>query len=75
MKIEQQLESLKVNKQQVSLYLVNGIKLVGKIGDFDQCALLLLSETSNQIVFRSAVATIVPQDKTFLQPNNKEESV
>lgn len=43
----------------VSVYLTNGIKLQGQISSFDQ-HVLLLKNNNKQMVFKHAIATIVP---------------
>lgn len=43
----------------VAVYLVNGIKLQGQICAFDQYVILLKNQTK-QMVFKRAIATIVP---------------
>lgn len=44
---------------QVSIYLVNGIKLQGQIESFDQFVVLLKNQVS-QMVYKHAISTIVP---------------
>lgn len=43
----------------VSIYLVNGIKLQGRIESFDQFVVLLKNAVS-QMVYKHAISTIVP---------------
>ena len=43
----------------VSIFLVNGIKLQGQIELFDQFV-ILLSTTTSQMVYKSAISTVVP---------------
>lgn len=43
----------------VSIYLVNGIKLQGKIDSFDQYV-VILKNTVSQMVYKHAISTIVP---------------
>jgi len=43
----------------VSIYLVNGIKLLGQIESFDQYV-VLLRNTVTQMVYKHAISTIVP---------------
>lgn len=40
-------------------FLVNGIKLQGKIQSFDQFV-ILLENTVNQMVYKHAISTVVP---------------
>jgi host factor-I protein len=43
----------------VSVYLISGIKLQGKISSFDQHVILLKSGIS-QLIYKRAISTIVP---------------
>jgi host factor-I protein len=43
----------------VSVYLISGIKLQGKISKFDQHVILLRSGIS-QLIYKRAISTIVP---------------
>ena len=52
------LNSLCSQRVLVSVYLVNGIKLQGYITAFDQ-HVVLLKNTSEQIIFKHAIATVV----------------
>lgn len=54
------LNQLRKEHIPVSIYLVNGIKLQGQIESFDQFV-VLLKNTVNQMVYKHAISTIVPQ--------------
>ena len=53
------LNALRKEKIQVSIYLVNGIKLQGQVDSFDQYV-IILKNTVNQMVYKHAISTIVP---------------
>ncbi len=53
------LNALRRQRVPVSIYLTNGIKLQGQIAGFDQY-LVLLKNNTKQVVFKHAIATIVP---------------
>lgn len=53
------LNALRKEHVPVSIYLVNGIKLQGKIDSFDQYV-VMLKNTVNQMVYKHAISTIVP---------------
>src|SRR5436309_12459200 len=53
------LNSLRKGHVQVSIYLVNGIKLQGQIESFDQYV-VLLKNTVTQMVYKHAISTVVP---------------
>jgi host factor-I protein len=45
-------------KMTVTIYLVNGAKLLGRIKSFDKFSLILESSTQEQLVFKHAISTI-----------------
>ncbi len=53
------LNALRKEHVQVSIYLVNGIKLQGQVDSFDQYV-ILLKNTVVQMVYKHAISTIVP---------------
>ncbi len=53
------LNALRRERVPVSIFLVNGIKLQGKIQSFDQFV-ILLENTVNQMVYKHAISTVVP---------------
>ena len=53
------LNALRKEKIPVSIYLVNGIKLQGRVDSFDPFVILLRSNVS-QMVYKHAISTIVP---------------
>lgn len=56
---EPYLNALRKERIQVSIYLVNGIKLQGQIESFDQFVILLKNSVS-QMVYKHAISTVVP---------------
>jgi len=53
------LNALRKENVPVSIFLMNGIKLQGKIDSFDPFV-ILLKNTVNQMVYKHAISTIVP---------------
>ena len=53
------LNTLRKEHVQVSIYLVNGIKLQGQIESFDQYV-VLLKNTVTQMVYKHAISTVMP---------------
>ncbi len=53
------LNALRKEHTPVSIFLVNGIKLQGKVDSFDQYV-VMLKNTSSQMVYKHAISTIVP---------------
>ena len=54
------LNTLRKEHIPVSMFLVNGIKLVGHIDSFDQYVVMLRSSAGTQLVYKHAISTIVP---------------
>lgn len=54
------LNTLRKERIPVSMFLVNGIKLVGHIESFDQYVVMLRSSTATQLVYKHAISTIMP---------------
>jgi len=54
------LNALRRENVPVSIFLMNGIKLQGQIDSFDQFVILLRNSV-NQMVYKHAISTIVPE--------------
>lgn len=67
------LEALRKEQVPVSVYLVNGIKLQGKIEAFD-AFVVYLKNSFSQIVYKHAISTIVPMRKIVLEGFDSEET-
>ena len=65
------LSNLQKDAVAVSLYLINGIKLIGQISGFDE-QIVLLKDNKNsyeQLIYKHAISTIVPnKTNNFSQP-------
>ena len=53
------LNTLRKEHTPVYIFLVNGIKLQGKVDSFDQYV-IMLKNTISQMVYKHAISTIVP---------------
>ena len=53
------LNALRKERIPVSIFLVSGIKLQGQIESFDQFV-ILLRNTVSQMIYKSAISTVVP---------------
>jgi|TARA_B100001996_G_C18367460_1_gene480282 host factor-I protein len=60
------LNKLRKDKVQVSIFLVNGIKLDGVIDSFDSYTILLKNKVT-QSVYKHAISTIVPTQSVKLE--------
>ncbi|MDO9268721.1 MAG: RNA chaperone Hfq [Methylobacter sp.] len=64
------LNALRKEHTPVSIFLVNGIKLQGKVDSFDQYV-VMLKNTSSQMVYKHAISTIVPSKAVKLTHDNE----
>lgn len=68
------LNALRKEHVPVSIYLVNGIKLQGKVDSFDQYV-VMLKNTVNQMVYKHAISTIVPARPVRIYSGEDEGAV
>ena len=64
------LNTLRKEHTPVSIFLVNGIKLQGRVDSFDQYV-IMLKNTINQMVYKHAISTIVPGKPIKLMRENE----
>ena len=67
------LNSVRKNKNPVTLFLVNGVKLQGVITWFDNFSVLLRREGTVQLVYKHAISTIMPSLPLDLLGEDSEE--
>ena len=53
------LNSLRKEKSLVTVYLMSGVKLTGRIRSFDKCAVILDSNGMEQLIFKHAISTVL----------------
>jgi host factor-I protein len=53
------LNSARKEKVLVTVYLLSGVKLTGRIRSFDKYSLILESNHQEQMIFKHAIATVV----------------
>ncbi len=64
------LNALRKDHTPVSIFLVNGIKLQGRVDSFDQYV-IMLKNTVSQMVYKHAISTIVPGKPIKLTRDNE----
>jgi host factor-I protein len=65
------LNTLRKEHTPVSIFLVNGIKLQGKVDSFDQYV-IMLKNTVSQMVYKHAISTIVPSKMVKIMRDDEE---
>jgi host factor-I protein len=53
------LNTVRKDKTPVTIYLVSGVKLTGKIRSFDKYSVLLENNSQEQLIFKHAISTVV----------------
>ena len=67
---DQFLNTLRRERMLVSVFLVNGIKLTGRIDSFDQFVIHLKGQDQpGQMVFKHAISTISPSRDVEINPH------
>lgn len=61
------LNHVRKNRMQVTVFLVNGVKLLGNITWFDNFCILLRRDGHSQLVFKHAISTIMPAEPISLR--------
>lgn len=67
------LNNVRKNKNPVTVFLVNGVKLQGVITWFDNFCLLLRRDGTSQLVYKHAISTIMPAQPVILYEEGEEE--
>jgi host factor-I protein len=69
------LNHVRKNKTNLTIFLVNGVKLQGVVTWFDNFCVLLRRDGHSQLVYKHAISTIMPaQPVQLFEPGNGEEA-
>jgi host factor-I protein len=60
---------LRRDRTVTTIYLVNGVKLIGKIKSFDKYSILIENNHQEQLIFKHAISTITYSRTSFHRPN------
>jgi host factor-I protein len=58
------LERLKKHQAPVNIFLINGIKLLGTIVDYDTYVIILDFKGQEQMVFKHSISTVIAEKTT-----------
>lgn len=67
------LNTVRKDKADVTLFLVNGVKLSGVVTWFDNFSVLLRREAHAQLVYKHAISTIMPVEPVQLYDQETSE--
>lgn len=54
------LNSVRKDKAVVTIYLLSGVKLTGKVKSFDKYSVILETNNQDQLIFKHAISTVAP---------------
>ena len=74
------LNTVRKDKSPITIYLVSGVKLTGKIRSFDKYSVLLENNAQEQLIFKHAISTVVsgrvgPHMDGRMEPRTQNASV
>ena len=55
------LNTARKDKSQITIYLLSGVKLTGRIRSFDKYSVVLETNNQEQLIFKHAISTVVTQ--------------
>jgi host factor-I protein len=64
------LNTVRKDKTPITIYLVSGVKLTGKIRSFDKYSVLLENNSQEQLIFKHAISTVVTQKSSHSYSSN-----
>jgi len=53
------LNTARKERQNITIYLVSGVKLTGRIRSFDKYSVVLETSNQEQLIFKHAISTVV----------------
>ena len=62
------LNTVRKDKSPITIYLVSGVKLTGKIRSFDKYSVLLENNAQEQLIFKHAISTVVVSRPAYGSP-------
>lgn len=68
------LNTVRKDKTPITIYLVSGVKLTGKIRSFDKYSVLLENNSQEQLIFKHAISTVV-SNRSVLHTEHRPSAV
>ena len=68
------LNTVRKDKSPITIYLVSGVKLTGKIRSFDKYSVLLENNSQEQLIFKHAISTVV-SNRSVIHSEHRPASV
>lgn len=68
------LNNVRKNKNSLTIFLVNGVKLTGVVSSFDNFCVLLKRDGHAQLVYKHAISTIMPSNPVNMFDDETENN-
>lgn len=62
------LNTARKDKAPITIYLLSGVKLTGRIRSFDKYSVVLETNNQEQLIFKHAISTVVMAKGTHMEP-------
>jgi host factor-I protein len=62
------LNTVRRDKAPVTVFLISGVKLIGKIKGFDKYSVILEANNQEQLIFKHAISTVTTVKMAPMQP-------
>jgi host factor-I protein len=69
------LNNARKDKLALTIYLMSGVKLSGRIKSFDKYSLVLETNNQEQLIFKHAISTVVTQKSSHSYANSSSVAV
>ena len=61
------LTQIRRERRQVTVFLMNGFQMRGQVSGFDPFTVVLMSDGKQQVIYKHAISTIVPERPVALE--------
>ena len=58
---DQMLNTLRREKQLITVFLMNGFQMKGTVTGFDDFTVILETDSKQQMIYKHAISTLIPQ--------------
>jgi host factor-I protein len=62
------LNTARKDKIELTIYLLNGVPLKGKVTSFDNFTIIIENDSKQNLIYKHAVSTIIPSKVIKFQP-------
>ena len=69
------LNTARKERHYITIYLVSGVKLTGRIRSFDKYSVVLETSNQEQLIFKHAISTVVIARPTHSHTDNKPTEI